>query len=54
MNNILISSNDDVIVTSLPDYEGMSEVWQLVMFSLITIPFQGRAVKVGVSNDHVM
>ena len=42
---------------SLSDYEGVSEVWQLVpldMFSLISIPFQGRSVKVGVSNDHVM
>ena len=49
--------NDVVIVMSLPDYEGVSEVWQLVpsdMFSLISIPFQGRSVKVGVSNDHVM
>ena len=49
--------NYDVTVMSLPDYEGVSEVWQLVpsdMFSLITIPFQGRAVKVGVSNDRVM
>ena len=39
------------------DYEGVSEVWQLVpsdMFSLISIPFQGKSVKVGVSNDHVM
>ena len=47
----------DVIVMSLPDYEGVSEVWQLVptdMFSLITIPFQGKAIKMGVSNDHVM
>ena len=53
----LISLNDVVIVMSLPDYEGVSEVWQLVpsdMFSLISIPFQGRSVKVGVSNDHVM
>ena len=36
----------------LPDYEGVSEVWQLVpsdMFSLISIPFQGKAVEVGVS-----
>ena len=42
---------------SLPDYEGMSEVWQLVpadMLSLITIAFQGKAIKVGVSNDHVI
>ena len=42
---------------SLPDYEGVSEVWQLVppdMFSLISIPFQGKTVKVGVSNYHVM
>jgi len=56
-DDIVISSNYDVIVMSLPDYEGVSEVWQLVpsdMFSLITIPFQGRAVKVGVSNDDVM
>ena len=56
-DDIVISSNYDVIVISLPDYEGVSEVWQLVpsdMFSLITIPFQGRAVKVGVSNDHVI
>ena len=48
----------DVIVVSLTDYEGVSEVWQLVpsdMFSLISIPFQGKsAVKVGVSNDHVI
>ena len=42
---------------SLPDYEGMSEVWQLVpsdMFSLISIPFQGKTVKVGVSSDHMI
>ena len=42
---------------SLPDYEGVSEVWQLVppdMFSLISIPFQGKTVKVSVSNYHVM
>ena len=42
---------------SLSDYEGVLEVWQLVpsdMFSLITIPFQGTTVKVGVSNDHVI
>ena len=54
LNNI---SNNDVIVVSLSDYEGMSDVWQLVpsdMFSLITIPFQGKTVKVGVSSDHVM
>ena len=41
----------------LPDYEGVSEVWQLVlpeMFSLICIPFQGRSIKVDVSSDHVM
>ena len=41
---------------SLPDYEGVPEVWQLVppdMFSLISIPFQGKTVKVG-SNYHVM
>ena len=46
-----------IIVMSLPDYEGVSEVWQLVssdMFSLISIPFQGKTVKVGVSSDHVM
>ena len=50
-------SNNDVIVVSLLDYEGVSEVWQLVpsdMFSLITIPFQGKTVKEGVSSDHVM
>ena len=55
--NIIKIINDVVIVMSLPDYEGVSEVWQLVpsdMFSLISIPFQGRSVKVGVSNDHVM
>ena len=54
LNNI---SNNDVIVVSLLDYEGVSEVWQLVpsdIFSLITIPFQGKTVKVGVSSDHVM
>ena len=54
LNNV---SNNDVIVVSLLDYEGVSEVWQLVpsdMFSLITIPFQGKTVKVGVSSDHVM
>ena len=54
LNNI---SNNDVIVVSLLDYEGASEVWQLVpsdVFSLITIPFQGKTVKVGVSSDHVM
>ena len=42
---------------SLSDYEGVSEVWQLVppdMFSLISIPFQGKTVEVGVSNYHVM
>ena len=53
--NIII--NNDFIVVSFSDYEGASEVWQLVpsdMFSLITIPFQGKTVKVGVSNDHVM
>ena len=47
----------DVIVMSLSDYEGVSEVWQLVpsdMFSLISIPFQGKTVKVGVSSNHVM
>ena len=49
--------NYDVIVMSLPEYEGVSEVWQLVpsdMFSLISVPFQGKTVKVGVSSDHVM
>ena len=54
LNNI---SNNDIIVVSLSDYEGMSEVWQLVpsgVFSLITMPFQGKTVKVGVSSDHVM
>ena len=53
----VIELSFDVIVLSLPDYEGVSEVWQLVpadMFSLITIPFQGKAIEVGVSNDHVM
>ena len=48
--------NYDVIVMS-SDYEGVSEVWQLVpsdMFSLISIPFQGKSVKVGVPSDHVM
>ena len=53
----IIKIINDVIVMSLSDYEGVSEVWQLVpsdMFSLISIPFQGRSVKVGVSNDHVM
>ena len=45
------------LLCPLPDFEGVSEVWQLVppdMFSLISIPFQGRSVKVGVSSDHVM
>ena len=45
------------LLCHLSDYEGVLEVWQLVpsdMFSLISIPFQGRSVKVGVSNDHVM
>ena len=45
------------LLCPLLDYEGVSEVWQLVppdMFSLISIPFQGRSVKVGVSSDHVM
>ena len=49
--------NYDVIVMSLSDYEGVSEVWQLVpsdIFSMISIPFQGKSVKVGVSSDHVM
>ena len=53
----VIELSSDVIVLSLPEYEGVSEVWQLVpadMFSLITIPFQGKAIRVGVSNDHVM
>ena len=53
LNNI---TNNDVIVVSLLDYEGVSEVWQLVpsdVFSLITIPFQGKTVKVGVSSDYV-
>ena len=53
----VICINYDVIVMSLPDYEGVSEVWQLVpsdMSSLISIPFQGKIVKVGVSSDHVM
>ena len=57
MNVMMILSHYDVIVMSLPDYEGVLEVWQLVpsdMFSLITIPFQGRAVKVSVSNDDVI
>ena len=52
-NNII----NDVIVVSLSDYEGVSEVWQLVpsdIFSLITIQFQGKIVKVGVSSDHVI
>ena len=54
---ICINIINYVIVMSLPDYEGVSEVWQLVpldMFSLISIPFQGKTVKVGVSSDHVM
>ena len=49
--------NYDVIVMALSDYEGVSEVWQLVpsdMFSLISIPFQGKTVKVGMPSDHVM
>ena len=53
----VIELSSDIIVLSLPDYEGVSEVWQLVpadMFSLITIPIQGKTIKVGVSNDHVM
>ena len=53
--NIII--NIDVIVVSLSDYEGVSEVWQLVpsdIFSLITIPFQGKTVKVSVFSDHVI
>ena len=53
--NIII--NNDVIIVSLSDYEGVSEVWQLVpsdIFSLITIPFQGKTVKVSVFSDHVI
>ena len=54
LNNI---SNNDVIVMSLSGYKGVSEVWQLVsldIFSLITIPFQGKTVKVSVSSDYVI
>jgi len=44
-------------VLSLDCEGGVAEVWQLIlpeMFSLITVPFEGKAVKVGVSNDHVI
>ena len=45
------------MIVSLPDYEGVSDLWQLIpteLFSLISIPFQGKAVKVGVSIAHVI